>query len=111
MASIEKKNFNQPETTNSFDHGRAEVIKAGGLTFVKNTVEPGWQWSKHIKPIVMTDSCQKNHLLYMVSGKLHVKMDDGSEQEFNAGDIGLVPPGHDGWIVGDQQAVWLEFTR
>jgi uncharacterized cupin superfamily protein len=111
MANIEKKNFNQPEKTNSYDHMKAEVITAEGLTFMKNTAEPGWQWTTHIKPVAKTGSCQKNHLFYMISGKLHVKMDDGKEQEFSAGDIGVVPAGHDGWTVGDKQAVWLEITH
>jgi hypothetical protein len=51
MANIEKKNFNQPEKTNSYDHMKAEVITAEGLTFMKNTAEPGWQWTTHIKPV------------------------------------------------------------
>jgi quercetin dioxygenase-like cupin family protein len=111
MANIEKKNPNQPEQTLKYEKVKVEVVTAGGLTFERNTAEPGWQWSKHIKPIAKTESCQKSHLFYMISGRLRVRMDDGKEEEFNPGDVGMVPPGHDGWTVGDKPAVWLEIRH
>lgn len=70
---------------------------------------PGWQWSRSIKPIVQTESCQVHHIGYLVSGALRVKMDDGSEIEFGAGDAYNIPPGHDAWVVGDEPAVSVDF--
>jgi hypothetical protein len=38
-------------------------------------------------------------------------MDDGQELDFAAGDIAHIPPGHDGWGVGDEPTVWLEIPH
>jgi hypothetical protein len=111
MATIEKKSLNQPEQTKNFGKMKVEVIKIGGLNFQRNTAQPGWRWSVDVKPIAKTESCQVNHLLYVISGRLNVRMNDGKEVEFTPGDMGLIPLGHDGWIVGDKPAVWLEFQH
>jgi len=111
MATIEKKSLNQPEQTKTFGRMKVEIIAIGGLNFQRNTAQPGWRWSVDVKPIAKTESCQVNHLLCVISGKLHVRMNDGKEVEFNPGDMCLIPPGHDGWTVGDKAAVWLEFQH
>ncbi|EKD95986.1 MAG: hypothetical protein ACD_24C00231G0002 [uncultured bacterium] len=77
----------------------------------KVTAEPGWKWSLHIKPVAKTENCGKNHTLYMISGKLAASMNDGKVEEFGSGDVGNIPPGHDGWTVGDEPAVWLEILN
>ena len=111
MATIEKKSLNQPEQTKNIGRMKVEVITIGGLNFQRITAQPGWRWSVDVKPVVKTESCQVNHLLYVISGKLRVRMNDGKEVEFNPGDMGLIPLGHDGWTVGDKPAVWLEFQH
>jgi hypothetical protein len=112
VTNMEKKSLYQPEQTQKFGRLTVEIITIGGLTFKRDTAEPGWRWSQDVKPVVKTDSCQINHLFYLISGKLHAKMNDGKEMEFNPGDMGLVPPGHDGWTVGgDEPAVWLEIPH
>ena len=63
-----------------------------------------------MKPIAGTDSCQAPHLGYVVSGRQKVRMDDGTEMEFGPGDVVCIPPGHDGWTVGDEPCVVLDFS-
>jgi len=111
VATIEKKSLNQPEQTQRIGKMEIEAITVGGLKFERHTAGPGWQWSKDVKPVVKTDSCRVNHLLYVLSGRLHVRTDDGREEEFNPGDVGMILPGHDGWTVGDKPVVWLEIVR
>ena len=48
--------------------------------------------------------------MYMVSGRMRVRMDNGKEQEFGPGDAGIVPPGHDAWVVGNERCVAIDFT-
>ena len=110
MVKMQKKSINKPEETRNFPKGKVKVVKLGGVTFGLATFKPGWKWSKSIKPIVKTKSCQAPHTNYHLSGKLHVKMDDGSEKEFGPGDIGIVPPGHDAWTVGNEPVVALDIT-
>lgn len=111
MSSIDKKSLNQPEKTQNIGRVKVESVTMGSLNFARYTAAPGWQWSEDVKPVAKTESCQVNHLFYLISGKIHVRMNDGEEVEFNPGDMGSVPPGHDGWTVGDQPAVWLELPH
>ncbi len=111
MPDMEKKSFNSPDETTKPERAKVEVVVAGGLTFQRVTVEPGWQWSKHLKPVVRTESCEKHHVIYLISGRLRARMNDGKEEEFGPGDIGVVPPGHDAWVVGNEKVIWLEIPH
>jgi quercetin dioxygenase-like cupin family protein len=111
MANIVKKSLNQPEQTQTPEKLKVEIVTIDGLKIQRFTAQPGWQWSKHIRPIVGGESCQVHHLIYVLSGKLHAKMDDGKEEEFGQGEVGVIPPGHDGWNAGDEPVVWLEIPH
>jgi mannose-6-phosphate isomerase-like protein (cupin superfamily) len=107
---MQKKSMTSPDETRSFENGKIEVAKVGNTSIGRAYFEPGWSWEKCVKPIVNTDSGQASHTHYVVSGKLRVRMDDGSEEEFGPGDIGYVPPGHNAWVVGDEPFVAVDFT-
>ena len=86
MAKMDKKNLSQPDETRTFDNGKLELVTVGGVTFGRATFQSGWKWSTSIKPLVKTKSYEAPHVQYHVSGRLHVVMDDGSEEEFGPGD-------------------------
>jgi hypothetical protein len=109
MAETVKKSFDSPEETRSIDKGKVEVLNLGGTQVMRATFEPGWKWSECVKPVAGTDSCQVSHLVYTVSGRMKIKMDDGSETEVGAGDVVSIPPGHDAWIIGDEPYVGIDF--
>ena len=90
MASMQKKSLNAPDEKRSFPKGSLELVTVGNITFGRATFEPGWKWSESLKPIAKTASCQAPHTNYHISGRLHVRMDDGTEAEFGPGDIGGV---------------------
>ena len=108
LEKAETKNFEHPDEVREFPHGRLELVKIGGTTIGRATFEPGWRWSESVKPIAKTDSCEASHLIYQVSGRLHTRMDDGTESDCRAGDICVIPPGHDGWVVGNERVVALD---
>jgi len=108
MSQMQKKALSQPDEVRTFDKGKLELVALGGVSFGRATLEPGWRWSTSVKPIVKTDSCQAPHLQYHVAGRLHVVMDDGSEDEFGPGDVSQLPPGHDAWVVGDETVVVID---
>ena len=110
MAKTIKKSLNKPDETRKFPKGKIEVVKVGDLVFGKATFEPGWKWSECVKPIAGTKSCMVNHNGYVVSGRMHIRMDDGSEIEVGPGDVFVCPPGHDAWIVGNEPCVAYDFT-
>jgi quercetin dioxygenase-like cupin family protein len=110
MASLQRKSLAEPDETRPVDKGVVEVIRLDAATMMRTTFQPGWRWSECVKPLVGGESCQVNHVGYCVSGRLHVQMDDGHEMEIAAGDASHIPPGHDAWVVGDEQYVAIDFS-
>lgn len=107
---MQKKNLSQPDEQREFPKGKLELSTLEGVTFGRATLQPGWRWSESVKPIAQTDSCEAAHLQYHVSGRLHVVMDDGSEMDFDPGDISFLPPGHDAWVVGEDPVVVIDIS-
>jgi len=91
-------------------HGHAVLGTAGALALMQATFEPGWRWSNDVKPTAGTDSCQVHHLGYVLSGQMVIKLDDGTESTISAGDLFDIPAGHDGWVIGDQPCVMLDYS-
>lgn len=106
---LEAKNLGAPDEKRSFEHGTLGFVTVDGVTFARAEFNPGWRWSTDVKPAVGTDSCQARHEAYIVSGRLHVRMDDGTERELGPGDAHVVEPGHDAWVVGDEPCVTVDF--
>jgi mannose-6-phosphate isomerase-like protein (cupin superfamily) len=105
------KSFDQPDETRPFAaHGSMAVLQLGDTTAGKGVFEPGWRWSQDVKPIAGTDSCQAHHTLYILSGRMHILMEDGAEGELGPGDAAVIPAGHDAWTVGDEPCVAVDFT-
>ncbi len=109
MAGLARKNFAATDDVRTFDKGRVEVITLGGATVGRATFEPGWKWSECVKPVAGTDTCQADHLGFVVSGRMHVVMDDGTEGDAGPGDLVDIAPGHDAWIVGEEPCVFIDF--
>lgn len=110
MAKLQSKKFDSPDEQHKPGRGTVDVVKLGGITLRRLTFQPGWRWSEDIKPTAKTENCQLAHLNVHISGRLGVKMDDGTEQEFGPGDVVLIPPGHDAWVIGDEPVVIIEQT-
>jgi quercetin dioxygenase-like cupin family protein len=109
---MQKKNIDtSPDEARRFRHGELRAASVGDFKVARMSLEPGWKWSEHVKPIAGTDSCQVEHNGLMLSGQLKVVMDDGSEMEIGPGDTYVIPPGHDAWVVGDEPASGVEFSR
>ena len=86
------------------------VVNIGGATVGRAVFNPGWKWSNDVKPIAGTDSCQAPHTGYVISGSMHVVMDDGTEGDAGPGDAIAISPGHDARIVGDEPCVMLDWS-
>jgi hypothetical protein len=111
MASaIEVKNIDKPDERRDFPHGHLELSAIGDVTLGRATFEPGWQWSKSVKDIAGTDSCQVLHKTYVISGRMHIKHEDGTEADVGPGDFFVLQPGHDAWTVGDEPVIAFDFS-
>ncbi|MEJ7775784.1 MAG: cupin domain-containing protein [Nocardioidaceae bacterium] len=103
---MDSRSIDAPDETRKFQaHGQVDVVTLGDFTLGRGTFEPGWQWSKDVKPIAGTDLCMTRHTGICVSGKMTVRSDDGTEETLSAGDVFLLEPGHDAWTVGEEPCV------
>jgi hypothetical protein len=110
MAGLESKTFDAPDEIRPFaGKGAAELVALGDGSVMKARFEPGWVWSEHIGPIAGTASCESPHLLYVLSGRMHVRMDDGTEGELGENEVARIEPGHDAWVVGDEPCIAVDF--
>jgi hypothetical protein len=105
----EHKSFDRPDEVREFPNGRSEILDIGGGQVGRLVLQPGWRWSNDVKPIAKTDSCQVPHFQYHVSGRIAVRMDDGTEFIAGPGDITSLPMGHDAWVVGDEPVVVVDW--
>jgi mannose-6-phosphate isomerase-like protein (cupin superfamily) len=109
MPGVETRNFDSPDETRTPEKTRVELLNMAGGQIGRYIFQPGWRWSECIKPVAKTDSCQVEHIGYVVAGRLHVKHDDGTEADLTSGNVYRIAPGHDAWNPGNEPAVFVEF--
>lgn len=107
---LSQKSFELPDEVRRFERGTVEIVNLGEHTVARATFEPGWRWSEHVRPIAQTQLCEVEHLGYVVSGRMHVRMSDGTQAEFKAGDVMGVKPQHDAWVEGNEPCVVIDFA-
>jgi hypothetical protein len=105
----EHKTFGKPDEVREFPNGRAEIVNLGGAPVGRLVFEPGWRWSNDVRPIAQTASCEAPHFQYHFSGRLGIRMDDGTEFVAGPGDLTSLPSGHDAWVIGDEPVVTVDF--
>ena len=110
MSQVDRKSLETPDETRKFDKGSVEVVNIGGGTVGRYRFEPGWRWSEHVKPIAGTDLCQAPHFMYQISGRMRIRTSDGDEQEVGPGDVAIVSPGHDAWVVGEEAVTGVDWS-
>lgn len=103
------QDFASPDEVRTFEKGRLELIHTPAGDIGRMVLTPGWRWSEHVAPIVGTDLCQQTHFGYQVSGRLRIQMADGRTFDALPGQIGSVTPGHDAWVLGEEDAVLLDW--
>ncbi len=109
MTSSEQKKFEMPDESRSFERGRLDLLNIGGGHVGRLTLQPGWRWSEHVKPVANTEWCEAPHFQYHLAGTLHVQMADGTEFDAKPGDVTALPSGHDAWVVGDEPVVVVDW--
>ena len=110
MAEVHSKNLADPDEVLEFPRLTVRVVDLGDITVGHFVNEPGWRWSEDVRPRVGGDWCQARHLGMILSGRLGVLLRDGTELEFGPNDVFDIPPEHDGWTVGDEPCVQIEWA-
>ena len=88
---------------------RLEVGRAGDARVKRMIYPPGFRWSVDMKPIVGTALCMHAHVGFLAQGEIHIEYPDGCVVEHKAPQIVAIDPGHDGWVVGREPVVLIEF--
>ena len=90
-------------------HVRLDVGKAGAARVKRMIYPPGFHWAKDMKPVTGTDFCMHAHVGFLARGEIHIEYADGCIVELKAPQIIAIDPGHDGWVVGKEPVVMIEF--
>jgi hypothetical protein len=86
-----------------------DVVRAGDAR-VKRVIYPaGFRWSTDMKPVTGTSYCMHAHVGFLARGRIHIEYSDGCRVDFKAPQVVVIDPGHDGWVVGKESAVLIEF--
>jgi class 3 adenylate cyclase len=108
MSGIVIRNFEHAEERVSFDRGHLDVVTASSLALGRESLEPGWRWSVHVKPIVGTERCEFHHVSIVLEGRIGFETRDGEVAEAGPGDVTDIAPGHDSWVIGDEPVVLID---
>ena len=110
MASFTVKNLGSPEDRIRMPGAEADLVTLGDVTVGREVDAPGWRWSVDMRPIVGGEWCESRHVGVVLSGRSGFLLRDGSTFEVGPDDVFDVPPGHDSWTIGDDPAVFLEWS-
>jgi class 3 adenylate cyclase len=110
MGSMQRKSLDMPDETRTLPNGRTDIWNVGDFVVGRITFQPGWRWSKDVKPIAGTEWCEYHHLGLMMEGTLHYITPEGLEMETTPGMLFEILPGHDAWVVGDTPVVQFDFA-
>jgi class 3 adenylate cyclase len=110
MAEIRKKSLRRPDETVQKAELDIDIVDIGDITVAREVHHPGWRWRTHVQPSVGGDWCQIRHVGVILSGRLGVQLPDGTSYEFGPDDVYEIPPGHDGYVIGHEPCVLIEWT-
>ena len=113
MDAQTKMQIGNLDAASSDHHGKIskQTVSLDGVSVTRVTFGVGAKWSQDLKDYAGTDTCQLPHVALVLSGTLHVEMEDGDKKDFSKNDVMLLPPGHDAWSVGDEACVFVEFSK
>lgn len=110
MPRLQRRPFAESKDVRHFPHGELRIAALDDVAVGEFHLQPGWRWSKDVRPTAGTTECQHHHLGVILTGQLHVEMADGTSIDFVAGDAYEIPPGHDAWVVGNEPLHSFEFS-
>jgi class 3 adenylate cyclase len=110
VPEFQSKNLRSPDQTIQLPKFTAQLVELGELTVGLLVTQPGWRWSVDARPEVGGEWCQARHLGVVLSGRVAVQLQDGRMLEFGPDDVFDIPPGHDGWTIGDEPCIQIEWA-
>ena len=105
MARLQAKSLDNPDEVRPTPFGHIDIYNLDDLVIGRMVFEPGWHWMEHVQPLAGTSLCQYHHVGVCIAGRLGTRLEDGTTSEIGPGMVFEIPPGHDGWVVGDETFV------
>ena len=104
MSGLRKKSLDAPDERVKVEGVAADIVQLGDAAISRSVFQPGAHCALGGRIAAgdrrATQSCQAHHSGVVLSGRLHVEMDDGSQLDIGQNDVFDIPPGHDGWVTG-----------
>lgn len=88
---------------------QVDLARTGNVRVKRMIYPPGFNWTTHLSHAVGSEFCMHSHVGFMAGGQINVRFEDGCIEEYKAPQFVAVEPGHQGWVVGDEPAVLIEF--
>jgi len=107
VARLQAKSLENPDEVRPTPFGHIDIYNLDDLVIGRMVFEPGWHWMEHVQPMAGTSLCQYHHVGVCVSGRLANRLEDGTSIEIGPGMVYEIPPGHDGWVIGDEP--WVAY--
>jgi class 3 adenylate cyclase len=107
VARLQAKSLDDPDEVRPTPFGRVDIYNLDDLVIGRMVFQPGWHWMEHVRPLAGTSLCQYHHVGVCISGRLANRLEDGTTHEIGPGMVYEIPPGHDGWVVGDEP--WVAY--
>ncbi len=108
--NLQVGSLESPDASWTFlDKSERVAVELGPVVIGRGVYRPGWRWSEHVRPLAGKDS--EEHIGYVLSGRMAVRANDGTQVELRPGDAFIVAPGGDAWVLGDEPCVALDFVR
>jgi class 3 adenylate cyclase len=110
MADFHIKDLGRPDEIIELPFLTVHLVDLGDITVGHFVNEPGWSWYEHVRPSVGGEWCQARHPGMVISGRLGVEFEDGTRMDVGPNEVFDIPPGHNGWTIGDEPCVQIEWS-
>ncbi len=110
MADHVPKNLRVPDETVRLPGVEEDIVFVGDDLVARVVQYPGWRWSTDMRAIAGGQWCDSHHVGVTLSGRQGVLLRDGTILEYGPDDVYDIPPGHDGYTIGDEPAVMIEWS-
>ena len=114
MAGAQKKSLDLPDERIVMEGIAADVVQLADSAISRNVFQPdahcalgGARLSGGRRA---NRSCMAHHTGVLLDGRLHIEMDDGSTLDIAPNEVFDIPPGHDGWAIGDTPVVGINWS-
>jgi class 3 adenylate cyclase len=104
------KNLRAPDESVRLPGVEEDLVHVGDEIVARIVQQPGWRWSNDMRAVAGGQWCETHHVGVTLSGRQGAVLRDGTVLEFGPDDVYDIPAGHDGYTIGDEPCVMIEWS-